>query len=123
MLEFGLCVHSCKFGMGNHALVFGATGIQGWAVVNEILNCCPSEDSFDKVTALTNRPITESMLWPASEKLQVVSGINLLTDDGHEGLVKDIRQRVDGVDAVTHMFFFDWPPRSMLSVVKIQADG
>ena len=92
--------------LGNHALVFGATGIQGWAVVNQILNGYPSEDAFDKVTALTNRPITEKMLWPESKKLQVVSGINLLTDKGQNGLVKEMEEKIPDVKSVTHMFFF-----------------
>jgi nucleoside-diphosphate-sugar epimerase len=92
--------------MGNHALVFGATGIQGWAVVNQILKGYPSADAFDKVTALTNRPITEEMLWPESKKLQVVSGINLLTDKGQEALEKEMKEKIPDVDTVTHMFFF-----------------
>lgn len=92
--------------MGNHALVFGATGIQGWAIVNQILNGYPTEDAFEKVTALTNRPITETMLWPESKKLQVVSGINLLTDKGQDGLVKEMEENIPNVKSVTHMFFF-----------------
>lgn len=92
--------------MGNHALVFGATGIQGWAVVNQILNGYPSEDAFDKVTALTNRPITEKMLWPESKKMQTVSGINLLTDQGQQGLEKEMKEKIAEVEKVTHMFFF-----------------
>lgn len=92
--------------MGNHALVFGATGIQGWAVVNQILEGYPSADAFEKVTALTNRPITEKMLWPESKKLQVVSGINLLTDKGQEVLEKEMKGKVPSVGTVTHMFFF-----------------
>ena len=92
--------------MGNHALVFGSTGIQGWAVVNQILNDYPSRDAFDKVTALSNRPLTENMLWPESPKLQTVSGINLLTEEGEEGLEKEMRDKIPEVDSVTHMFFF-----------------
>ena len=92
--------------MGNHALIFGATGIQGWAVVNQILKGYPSENAFDKVTALTNRPITEEMLWPESKKLQIVSGINLLTEKGLEGLEKEMTERIPDVDTVTHVFFF-----------------
>ena len=92
--------------MGNHALVFGATGIQGWAIVNQILQGYPSEHAFDKVTALTNRPVTEEMLWPESKKLQVVSGINLLTDEGQEGLEKEMKEKIPGMEVVTHMFFF-----------------
>ena len=92
--------------MGNHALVFGATGIQGWAIVNQILKGYPSHDAFDKITALTNRPITDEILWPESKKLQIVSGINLLTDKGQEGLEKAMREKIPDVESVTHMFFF-----------------
>ena len=92
--------------MRSHALVFGATGIQGWAVVNQILKGYPSEDAFDKVTALTNRPITEEMLWPESKKLEIVSGINLLTDKGQEGLEKEMKEKIPDIDTVTHMLFF-----------------
>lgn len=92
--------------MGNHALVFGGTGIQGWAVVNQILNGYPFEDAFDKVTALTNRPVTEKMLWPESKKLQTVSGINLLTARGQQGLEKEMKEKIPSAESVTHMFFF-----------------
>ena len=94
--------------MGNHALVFGATGIQGWAVVDQILKGYPSEDAFEKVTALTNRPATETMLWPKSTKLQIVSGIDLLTERGPEGLKNDMQDKIRDVRSVTHMFFFGW---------------
>ena len=74
--------------------------------MDQILKGYPSEDAFDKVTALTNRPITEKMLWPESKKLQVVSGINLLTDKGQEGLEKEMKNKIPSVETVTHMFFF-----------------
>lgn len=90
----------------NHALVFGSTGIQGWAVINQLLSGYPSPDSFERITALTNRPITEDMLWPESKKLQIVSGINLLTDRGQDGLEKEMKERIPGMDGVTHVFFF-----------------
>ena len=90
----------------NHALVFGATGIQGWAIINEILKGYPSADAFEKVTALTNRPLTENILWPKSDKLQIISGINLLTDEGQDGLEQIMREKIPGVETVTHVFFF-----------------
>lgn len=88
--------------MGNHALIFGATGIQGWAVTKELLNGYPSPSAFDRITALTNRPITGEMLWPKSDKLQVVSGIDLLGDN----VVQEMKERVPDITAVTHVFFF-----------------
>ncbi|KAK5674471.1 hypothetical protein LTS10_012859 [Elasticomyces elasticus] len=90
----------------NHALIFGATGIQGWAVTNQLLKGYPSSDSFDKVTALANRPPSENLLWPSSDKLQIVSGINLLKEDGQEALEKQMKEKVPGIETVTHVFFF-----------------
>ena len=91
--------------MGNHALVFGATGMVGWGIVNEILNGYPSPDAFEKVTALSNRPITDSTLWPVSKKLQVVSGIDLLTENGQDELEQNMKTRITGVESVSHVFF------------------
>ncbi|KAF7185709.1 Short chain dehydrogenase sirQ [Pseudocercospora fuligena] len=88
--------------MGNHALIFGATGIQGWAVTRELLNGYPSPSAFDRITALTNRPITGEMLWPESDKLQVVSGIDLLGDN----VDQEMKERVPDITGVTHVFFF-----------------
>ena len=85
----------------------GASGITGWAIVNAILQGYPSPDSFDKVTALTNRPLTaEAAGWPSSPKLNVVSGIDILTDTGLQGLEAEIKSRVAGIDTVTHVYFF-----------------
>lgn len=92
--------------MANYALIFGATGIQGWAVTNQLLAGYPTTDSFSTVTALANRKPSENMLWPKSEKLQVVSGINLLTEDGQEALEKQMKETVPGIECVTHVFFF-----------------
>jgi len=97
---------SARDSSGNHALIFGATGIQGWAVTNELLEGYPSSDSFERVTALTNRPPTEKMLWAESSKFQVISGINLLNKGGQEALEHQIKDRVPHIDNVTHVFFF-----------------
>ncbi|KAF2841029.1 hypothetical protein M501DRAFT_951735 [Patellaria atrata CBS 101060] len=93
--------------MGNHALVYGASGITGWAIVNQLLEGYPSQDSFSKVTALTNRPLSkEAAQWPESEKLQVVSGLDLLTEKGQKGLEEEMKSKVKNIDTVSHVFFF-----------------
>lgn len=90
----------------NHALVFGASGITGWAIVNAILNNYPSPDTFDRVTALTNRPLPPDVAqWPASDKLQVGSGLDLLRGD-QAALEREMKQRVRGIETVTHVYFF-----------------
>lgn len=91
---------------GKHALVYGASGITGWAIVNQILNGFPAENTFDKVTALTNRPLSpETAQWPSSQKLQVVSGLNLLDGD-QATLEKTMKDRVSQIETVTHVYFF-----------------
>jgi len=104
----------------NHALVYGASGITGWAIVNQILNNFPSADAFSKVTALTNRPLpAEVAQWPESDKLQVVSGLDLLKGD-QSALERTMRERVKDLDSVTHVYFFayimDADPAKEISV-------
>ncbi|KXH42155.1 F-box domain-containing protein [Colletotrichum simmondsii] len=97
-----------------HALVFGSSGITGWAIVNAILQGYPSQDAFDSVTALTNRPInSEITQWPVSEKLHVVSGVNILTLGGQEALETDIRNKVENLRKITHVYFCGMEPYIM----------
>src|ERR1700742_3964066 len=93
-------------GVQNHALVFGASGITGWAIVNTILNGYPAESAFTKVTALTNRPLPAQVAqWPKSSKLQVFSGLDLLT--GNQSLLEaTMKERIPGIETVTHVYFF-----------------
>ena len=46
------------------------------------------------------------MLWPESKELQIVSGINLLTDKGQEGLEAEMKEKIPDIESVTHMLFF-----------------
>ncbi|PGH26444.1 hypothetical protein AJ80_01942 [Polytolypa hystricis UAMH7299] len=92
---------------GHHALVFGASGITGWAITNQILSGYPSPGTFSKVTALTNRPLSdEAAQWPKSDKLQLVSGLNLLNEGGVEALKKEMQERVKDISTVSHVYFF-----------------
>lgn len=89
-----------------HALVYGASGITGWAIVNQILDGFPADNTFTKVTALTNRPLPpETAQWPSSSKLQVVSGLNLLEGD-QATLEKTMKDRVPDIENVSHVYFF-----------------
>ncbi|KAF4784637.1 SirQ [Colletotrichum scovillei] len=89
-----------------HALVFGSSGITGWAIINAILQGYPSQDTFDSVTALTNRPISSEITqWPVSKKLHVVSGVNILKPGGQEALETDIRNKVENLRKITHVYF------------------
>lgn len=94
--------------MGNHALIYGASGISGWAIVNAILNDYPSKDSFSKVTAMVNRPLTREMaLWPDDSRLQIVSGVDLIKGTQEE-LERQIKEKVKDVDTVTQVYFYSY---------------
>ena len=94
---------------GDHALIFGASGITGWAITNQILNGYPSPNAFAKVTALTNRPLKmEETLWPQSNKLQLVSGIDLMNTGGQTALEAEMKSKIEDIETVTQVFFFGW---------------
>lgn len=112
---------------GNHALIYGATGIQGWAIASQLLKGYPTEDSFGKITALTNRPLSEGVLWPESKKFQVVSGLDLLNKGGQEALEKDMKERIAGIETVSHVFFggihirIAWPRHELTTTQPISS--
>jgi hypothetical protein len=92
---------------GNHALIFGASGITGWAITNQILEGYPAPETFSKVTALTNRPLKpEATLWPQSDKLQLVSGLDLNNPKGQEALEAELVKNVKNIETVSHVYFF-----------------
>jgi nucleoside-diphosphate-sugar epimerase len=91
---------------GHHALVLGASGINGWAVVNQILLGYPAANVFSRVSALTNRPLSQEVSqWPKSDKLNIVSGLDLLKGSQTE-LQDAIKSRVESIETVTHVYFF-----------------
>jgi nucleoside-diphosphate-sugar epimerase len=90
----------------NHALIYGASGITGWAIVNELLKGYPDQSPFAKVTALTNRPLLpNASQWPDSDKLQLVSGIDVLAGD-LSTLEATLKEQIADVESVTHIYFF-----------------
>lgn len=93
----------------HHAIVFGASGLIGWALVDELLGSYPHSASFTKVTAVTNRPLNLSEShWPEVDShradLQLVSGIDLREGDGTT-LANALKQAVKDVDTVTHIYY------------------
>ncbi|KAM4064342.1 sirq protein [Hirsutella rhossiliensis] len=94
----------------NHAIVFGAAGLLGWSVVNQLLSGYPRAGSFSKVTAVVNRPVSEADLClpetsPQRPALQVVSGIDLLQGSG-DALARQLADRVPDAGRITHVFYF-----------------
>jgi hypothetical protein len=90
----------------NHALVFGASGIGGWAIVNQILSDYPAKGVFSAVTALTNRPLpAEYAQWPKDPRLDVVSEIDLMRGS-QEDLAASMKEKIKGIENVTQVYFF-----------------
>lgn len=93
----------------NHAIVFGAAGLLGWATLNQLLGGYPSSKPFSRVTAVLNRSVSESDLHlpsgPNRPSLDIVSGINLLQGSSDE-LARQLREKVANVESITHVFYF-----------------
>jgi nucleoside-diphosphate-sugar epimerase len=93
----------------NHALVIGASGLIGWSVVNQLLQCYPAKGTFTRVTALVNRPLDlGDCFWPettdSTPALDLIPGINLLSTD--EELEATLKERVADVASITHVYYF-----------------
>ena len=90
---------------GKSALVFGASGVTGWAFVNEILHDYPEKGVWKNVYALTNRPLSqEYSFWPNDPRLNIVSGIDLLRGT-QEDLEKEMKEKINGIEEVTHVYY------------------
>jgi hypothetical protein len=97
--------------MSKSALIFGASGVSGWAFVNETLNDYPKEGVWGKVHALANRPLKQSdSFWPNDARLNIISGIDLL--EGSQQDLEKALSEIDGVKRVTHVYYLgEIPPR------------
>lgn len=92
-----------------HAIVYGASGLIGWALINQLLSPYPVADTFKKVTAVTNRPLDLSeTYWPEADshrpRLQLASGVDLRSWD-RDRLVEWLRQVVEDSQGVTHVYY------------------
>ncbi|KAL2816608.1 hypothetical protein BDW59DRAFT_166332 [Aspergillus cavernicola] len=97
----------------NHAIVFGAAGLLGWATLHQLLSGYPTSSRFSRVTAVLNRPVSESELYlPAGANrpsLEIVSGVNLLNATGDD-LAKQLKEKVADAEGITHVFYFVFAP-------------
>jgi hypothetical protein len=90
--------------MSKSALIFGASGVTGWAFVNEILHDYPKKGTWKKVHALTNRPLKQSdSLWPNDDRLNIVSKIDLLK--GSQEDLETALSAIGGIKEVTHVYY------------------
>jgi hypothetical protein len=85
-----------------NALVFGASGITGWAIVKSALEY-PTPTTFSRVIGLTNRPLSlKDSFLPPDPRLSLKSGIDLSGDV--ESIVKALKE-IDNVEKTTHVYF------------------
>ncbi|PYH89335.1 hypothetical protein BO71DRAFT_423085 [Aspergillus ellipticus CBS 707.79] len=85
------------------ALVFGASGISGWAVTKNLLEY-PTRSTFGRVIGLTNQPRTrEELGFPDDPRLEVYSGVNLR--GSLDEVVKQMQETIPNVDQVTHVYY------------------
>ncbi|GAB1194346.1 hypothetical protein APSETT444_003591 [Aspergillus pseudonomiae] len=88
-----------------HALVFGASGVNGWGFVNALASDYPNPKAFDHITAFTNRPLDpEISQWPVTDKLHLVSGLDLIHST-QKALEQQLIDRVSHLKAVTVVYF------------------
>jgi len=83
------------------ALIFGASGITGWAIVNAAVQY-PSPNTFEQITGLTNRPLkAEDAHFPQDPRIVLHSGFDLSKADK---IVNQLSQ-IQDVEKVTHVYF------------------
>ncbi|GFF49135.1 uncharacterized protein C757.02c [Aspergillus udagawae] len=88
---------------GEHALIFGASGISGWSLMKQCLSY-PSPSTFQRVTGLCNRRLErETLLIPNDSRLSIVSGIDLT--GSVEIVIEQLKAKVEDVESVDIVFF------------------
>ncbi|KAL3458344.1 hypothetical protein BJX64DRAFT_266804 [Aspergillus heterothallicus] len=95
---------------GKHALIFGATGISGWSLMNQCLSY-PSPTTFSRITGLCNRPTRKEDLFLPEDngRINIVSGIDLTApvDTVIRGLSKI--EEISSVDVVFFCAYIQTP--------------
>ncbi|GAB7344752.1 hypothetical protein MBLNU457_3222t1 [Dothideomycetes sp. NU457] len=86
---------------GIQALVFGASGVTGYAIIHELL-AFPDPTTFGRIIGLTNRPLSRDISnLPEDGRIELYSDLNLLN---REASLKQLRA-IPGIEATTHVFF------------------
>jgi hypothetical protein len=85
-----------------NALVFGASGITGWAIARTCLEY-PSPTAFSHVTGLTKRPLSldESYL-PSDLRLTLKNGVDL---SGEITTIAKSLLEIPDIENITHVYF------------------
>ncbi|CAG7936157.1 unnamed protein product [Penicillium olsonii] len=88
---------------GKHALIFGASGISGWSLLNQTLQF-PTPTTFGRITGLCNRPLrAKDAFLPDDNRLRIVPGIDLT--QSVEVVKAQLKKEVESVESVDVVFF------------------
>lgn len=98
----------------SHALIFGASGISGWSLLNQA-RTYPSSTTFKRTTGLTNRPFSlEQAQLPEDDRIQIVPGIDLTKS--LDEVTSLLKSKVKDAETISHVFFTGW-----YSMLRIEA--
>ncbi|KAF2008563.1 hypothetical protein BU24DRAFT_474988, partial [Aaosphaeria arxii CBS 175.79] len=87
----------------SHALVFGASGISGWSLLNQLKDY-PSPTTFSRITGLSNRPLTlEQAQLHTDSRYNLVNGIDL-TKPVQE-VARLLKEKIEDAEGITHVFY------------------
>lgn len=87
---------------GVQALVFGASGITGWAITNSALSY-PTTTTFSRVVGLTSRSLSlKDSGFPADPGLQLYSRLDLSQD---AETITEYLRKIENIDQITHVYF------------------
>ncbi|KAL6907298.1 hypothetical protein GGI43DRAFT_431350 [Trichoderma evansii] len=90
------------------ALVFGASGVTGWAITNAALSY-PTPTTFKRVVGLTNRPLSvEDSAFPQDSRLQLYSGLDLSKDAQN---ITEYLSKIENIGEITHVYFASYVHR------------
>jgi hypothetical protein len=104
-------------------LVFGASGISGWAVTKCALSY-PTSTTFHRVIGLTNRPLSlEKSGLPHDPRLELHHGVNLRGN--LDEVLSQLQEKVPNLEDVTHVYYlgkgvlrtFERPPSNYISLL------
>lgn len=89
------------------ALIFGASGISGWAVTRELLRY-PYPTTFSKIIALSNRPLDSAVTLLSDPRLAFAHGVDLTRSV--EDVVELLKTKVEDIGNVTEVFWYGTCP-------------
>jgi hypothetical protein len=92
-----------------HALILGASGISGWALLNQV-RTYPSKTSFTRISAQTNRPLSKKdALIPDDDRINLFNGLDFTKSV--DEVKKLFQEKVKDIDSVTHVYFTGTAPK------------